>query len=75
MPAIRAIISEQTLPGLPFDDDSELRGDLHFDALHIMTVACEAEEAFGIDLPDAVVEGWQTVGDVRASVEGRRHAA
>jgi hypothetical protein len=36
------------------------------------TLAVALDEHFGTYLPDAVIEGWHTVGDVVASVEAHQ---
>ena len=43
--------------------------DLGFDNLDRQTLAVALDEHLGTYLPDAVIEGWHTVGDVVASVE------
>ncbi len=54
--------------------DSDLR-ELGCDQIDRLCIACAVEEEFGIKLPDAVVEGWERVADVVASVtpHGRRN--
>lgn len=42
--------------------------DLGVDSLDLLDIAVALEEAFDIELPDAAVEGWVTVGDVIDSV-------
>lgn len=42
--------------------------DIGVDWLDRATITVALEEAFDIELPDAAVEGWQTVGDVIDSV-------
>lgn len=49
-----------------FDADTEL--DAIADSLDRVSIAMEAEETFGIDLPTVVVNRWRTVGDVEASL-------
>ena len=49
---------------------SRLSKDLHVDAIDRQAIACALDEEFGIELPDAAIEGWATVADVIASVVG-----
>jgi acyl carrier protein len=42
--------------------------DIGVDWLDRATITVALEEAFDIELPDAAVEGWQTVGDIVESV-------
>lgn len=42
--------------------------DIGVDWLDRATITVALEEAFDIELPDAVVEGWVTVGDILESV-------
>mgnify|MGYP003388684609 CR=1 FL=1 len=49
--------------------ESSLAADLAFDALDRMALACELDEAFEIDLPDADVAEWESVADVALSID------
>ena len=49
-----------------FDADTEL--DAIADSLDRVSIAMEAEETFGIDLPTVEHNRWRTVGDVEASL-------
>lgn len=40
------------------------------DQIDRVCIACDLDEALGIELPEAVVSGWVTAGDVEACVEG-----
>lgn len=48
--------------------DSALDVDLHCDQIDRVCIACELDEAFGIWLPDAEMERWESVRDIIASV-------
>ena len=48
---------------------------LGLDALDSVTLACAVEEALGVELRDAEIEAWVTVGDIVASVERRGRVA
>lgn len=68
---IRAIGQVIYLPHRHFASitpDSALVADLHADSLTFMSIACELDEEFGIDLPDCAIARWETVADVIASV-------
>lgn len=49
--------------------DSDLAADLGCDEIDRLCIMCAIDEAYGIELPDAAIAGWQTVRDVAASVE------
>ena len=58
------IINEET--GLPTEDvqpDKSLTDDLDIDSLSMMTIVVNAEEKFGVRIPDDDVKGLRTVGD------------
>jgi acyl carrier protein len=58
------IINEET--GLPPEDvqsDKSLTDDLDIDSLSMMTIVVNAEEKFGVRIPDDDVKGLRTVGD------------
>lgn len=48
--------------------DTSLSSDLHFDAIDLMCLVTDLDEAFGLEIPDADVHGWQVVADVLATV-------
>ena len=70
---IRATIEAHHICWRPpeIEDESSL-DDIGFDHLDKMSLACALDEHFDIYLPDAVIEGWHTVGDVVASVEAHQ---
>ena len=58
------IINEET--GLPADDvqsDKSFTDDLDIDSLSMMTIVVNAEEKFGVRIPDDEVKNLRTVGD------------
>ena len=58
------IINEET--GLPTEDvqpDKSLTDDLDIDSLSMMTIVVNAEEKFGVRIPDDDVKDLKTVGD------------
>ena len=57
--------------GPPITDDMHLDTDLDCCQLDRLCIVGAVEEAFGIEIPDAEFEGWQTVACVRRSVETR----
>ena len=50
-------------------DDSELVRDLHFDSLQAVEVLSLIEERLGIQVPDTVLFGVRTVGDILRCVD------
>ncbi|RJK96991.1 acyl carrier protein [Vallicoccus soli] len=58
------IINEET--GLPTDDvqpQKSFTDDLDIDSLSMMTIVVNAEEKFGVRIPDDDVKDLKTVGD------------
>jgi len=58
------IVNEET--GLPVDSvelDKSFTDDLDIDSLSMMTIVVNAEEKFGVRIPDDDVKGLRTVGD------------
>lgn len=73
--ALRVAIIATLKPVLRFDlrsqitPMSKLIEDLSMDSLDRQTVACELEEAFGLELGDDAVASWCTVEDIARSIE------
>ena len=58
------IVNEET--GLPVDSvelDKSFTDDLDIDSLSMMTIVVNAEEKFGVRIPDDEVKNLTTVGD------------
>ena len=58
------IVNEET--GLPTDSvqlDKSFTDDLDIDSLSMMTIVVNAEEKFGVTIPDEEVKNLKTVGD------------
>ena len=58
------IVNEET--GVAVDDvqsDKSFTEDLDIDSLSMMTIVVNAEERFGVRIPDDDVKGLRTVGD------------
>lgn len=54
--------------------DLQLQADLGIDSLSMIDLACAAEDAFGIRLPDEDIERFRTVGDALDYIERARPA-
>ena len=50
--------------------DAHLENDLGADSMDRIELGMIIEEEFGIEIPDAVCSGFETVGDVVRYVEG-----
>ena len=46
-----------------------LHDDLGLDSLDVVELVIHLERHFGVELPDAEIGGWRTLGDVYASLE------
>ncbi|MGI4895389.1 MAG: acyl carrier protein [Janthinobacterium lividum] len=63
------IVNEET--GLPTDGvlaDKSFTDDLDIDSLSMMTIVVNAEEKFGVRIPDEDVKNLRTVGDAVAYI-------
>jgi acyl carrier protein len=63
------IVNEET--GIPTSDvlsDKSFTDDLDIDSLSMMTIVVNAEEKFGVRIPDDDVKGLATVGDAVAYI-------
>ena len=49
---------------LVLSEDMVLRTDLDINSFEFVQVICEVEDEFGIEIPDRVIVGFKTVGDV-----------
>ena len=45
--------------------------DIGLDALERAEIAMGAEDLFGIEITDAELEAWETIGDIVRTVEGK----
>ena len=77
---IRAELAEivNEVTGIPADDvqlDKSFTDDLDVDSLSMVEVVVEAEEKFGVTIPDDQVKNLKTVGDAVAYIERARSAA
>jgi len=64
------IVNEET--GLPADNvqlDKSFTDDLDIDSLSMMTIVVNAEEKFGIRIPDDDVKNLKTVGDAVSYIQ------
>ena len=64
------IVNEET--GLPADSvqpDKNFTDDLDIDSLSMMTIVVNAEEKFGVRIPDDDVKNLKTVGDAVSYIQ------
>jgi acyl carrier protein len=74
--ALADIVTE--VAGVDADDvqlDKSFVDDLDVDSLSMVEVVVEAEEKFGVTIPDDQVKNLKTVGDAVAYIERARSAA
>ncbi|KAA1416755.1 acyl carrier protein [Nocardioides humilatus] len=77
---IRAALAEivNEVAGVDADDvqlDKSFVEDLDVDSLSMVEVVVEAEEKFGVTIPDDQVKNLKTVGDAVSYIESARAAA
>lgn len=67
---IYRIVAQYVRPELcrSVERDCDLEGDLKLDGLDRQSIALQLDEHFGIEIRDEQLEGWQTVGDIVATV-------
>jgi len=71
---IRAALAEivNEVAGIPADDvqlEKSFSDDLDVDSLSMVEVVVEAEEKFGVTIPDDEVKNLKTVGDAVSYIE------
>lgn len=42
--------------------------DIGMDAIDVMCIACELEEAFNVEISDDVIERWTSVSDIASTI-------
>jgi acyl carrier protein len=62
---------QDLLPQLATDASPalHLQDDLGLDSLDVVELVIRLEQSFGVDLPDAEIGGWRTLGDLYATLE------
>ncbi|WP_370248211.1 acyl carrier protein [Nocardioides sp.] len=73
--ALAEIVNE--VAGIPADTvqlEKSFSDDLDVDSLSMVEVVVEAEERFGVTIPDGEVKNLRTVGDAVAYIERNRAA-
>ena len=50
--------------------ESDLLLDFGLSSLEIADLVCEIEDELGVDIPDNILNGIRTVGDIYACVDG-----
>ncbi|MGL5858030.1 MAG: acyl carrier protein [Angustibacter sp.] len=64
------IVNEETgLPTEAVERDKSFTEDLDIDSLSMMTIVVNAEEKFGVRIPDDDVKNLSTVGDAVAYIQ------
>ncbi|AIY18299.1 acyl carrier protein [Pimelobacter simplex] len=76
---IRAALAEivNEVAGIPAENvqlDKSFSDDLDVDSLSMVEVVVEAEEKFGVTIPDDEVKNLKTVGDAVSYIERNRAA-
>ncbi|TWG91247.1 acyl carrier protein [Nocardioides sp. J9] len=76
---IRAALAEivNEVAGIPAENvqlDKSFSDDLDVDSLSMVEVVVEAEEKFGVTIPDDEVKNLKTVGDAVAYIEKNQAA-
>lgn len=56
------------IPMTPMEPGT-LLADLRLDGLDCQSIACDLDEAYGIEIPDTDVESWLTLADIAATLQ------
>lgn len=51
------------------DEETELQADLGLNSLDLVSMACEVEDEFEVEIPDRAIKDFKTIGDVIAFIE------
>lgn len=51
------------------DEETELQADLGLNSLDLVSMACEVEDEFDVEIPDRAIKDFKTIGDVIAFIE------
>jgi len=63
-------MGHRAIPGLANrQSESRLVEDLYVGSMSVVEIVMALNETFGIELPEAVVSGWRTVGHICCSVQ------
>ncbi len=65
---IDTCIAKLSRKPLPLDRSATLEDDLDLDIVDFMTLACELEETFLVEIPDVEISAWTTVEDVHRTI-------
>lgn len=69
MDKLRSIISEYTgIPEEKIDPNMSLTSDMGIDSFALISMICEIENEFGVDIPDSEMKNFSTLNDVYAFV-------
>lgn len=65
---VRDLITTELGPAEPITPSTHLREDLGADSLDLVELLLAVEQTFGLDLPDDIVDDWQTVDAMEQSL-------
>jgi acyl carrier protein len=68
---VTRVLREEFALGGPLTDEKRFYADLMLDSLDAVEFIMALEERVGVDIPDEIAEGWETLGDVRAWLAAR----
>ena len=61
---IKEILESQGFSVDGISEETGLIADLGLNSLNILDVACQLEDAFGVEIPDRSIKDMKTIGDV-----------
>lgn len=70
MDKLKQIISEYVdVPMDQIDDNMSLKNDIGIDSFGLISMLCEIEESFDIDIPESELSNFQTLQDMYSYIE------
>lgn len=70
MDKLKQIISEYVdVPMDQIDDNMSLKNDIGIDSFGLISMLCEIEESFDIDIPESELSNFQTLHDMYSYIE------
>ena len=68
---LKAILADHVEVNVPITLETLLLGDLGINSFELVQMVCEVEDEFGVEIPDDVIKGMRTVGDVVEFLESQ----
>ncbi len=67
----KTLVEELEIDGAKVTPDADFKTDLDADSLHLVELAMELEDSYGVSIPDEVALELKTVGSVVDYLQGK----